>query len=111
VIIVAGMCALAITYEPEYENTTISDMGQKENARGILFGRIDTVIQNYPITLFTLDDGNSALMYYPRATSLEQNDFVKVYAQNQSEPQPKSTSSIKKSKKQLSFYAQKVEKQ
>ncbi len=111
IITIAGMVALALTYEPQFENSTITQLGEKENSKGILFGRVIAVIENYPITLFTLDDGNVALIYYPRATTLEQNDFVKVYAENRSEQQPTNPSAIKKPKKQLNLYAQKVEKQ
>ncbi|VVB74280.1 Uncharacterised protein [uncultured archaeon] len=111
VITIAGIVALALTYEPEFENSTITELGQKENSKGIIFGRIEAVIENYPITLFTLNDGNTALIYYPRATALEQNDFVKVYAENRPEQQPQNNSAIKKAKRQLSLYAQKVEKQ
>jgi len=111
IITIAGMVALAITYTPQFENSTIGLLSEKENSKGILFGRVDAVIKNYPITLFTLDDGNLALIYYPRATTLEQNDFVKVYAENRPEQQNGGGSAIIKPKKQLNLYAQKVEKQ
>jgi len=116
-ITLGGMLALALTYEPQFEESSISELGKKEGAKGILHGRIETVIKNYPITLFILDDKELALVYYPRATTLEQNDFVKVYAENRQEQQntqntgQAASGGAKQSKKQISLYAQKVEKQ
>ena len=84
-ITLTGMLLLTATYKNEFEETTITQILQEKNSKGILFGRIEYVIKNYPVTIFSLTDGNHAIIYYPKPTSLEKNNFVKVYAENKEE--------------------------
>jgi hypothetical protein len=108
IIVLTGIVLLAITYKPEFEKSTILKLTEKDNSKGIIYGRIDFVEKNYPITLFILNDTSTALIYYPKPTTLEVNDFVEVYAE--SEPQPKESESLitKKKTTTKTLYAYKV---
>jgi hypothetical protein len=101
-ITIIGMLLLLLTYKNEFESTTITQILKEKNSKGIISGRIEYVIKNYPITIFALTDGNRALIYYPKPTTLEKNDFVKVYAENKPEQQNNET------KKSNELYAYKV---
>ena len=80
-IVVIGGVLFLISYQSEFENTTISSIQNEES--GIIFGKVEYVIKNSPSTLFVLNDGNQILAYYPKASDLEKNDFVTVYAKKQ----------------------------
>lgn len=105
-ITIIGMFIFLLTYQNEFENKKISELLLEENSKGILFGRIEHVIQNYPSTIFVLNDGNETLIYYPKMTTLEKGTFVEVYAEHKAEP--KNSITISKSKKQEELFAQKV---
>jgi len=81
-ITISGILILLLTYTPEFEKSTTSKLLLTSGAKGILFGKIDYVIKNYPVTMFILNDGNTATIYYPQQTALHVNDFVTVYAEN-----------------------------
>jgi len=105
-ITIIGLIIFILTYQPEFEEKTISELLSKDNSKGILFGRIEHIIQNYPTTIFTLNDGNEILIYYPKKTTLEKGQFVEVYAENKIEDSNLITPS--KNKKQKELFAQKV---
>jgi hypothetical protein len=106
VITLVGMLALVLTYKNEFEETTISNLLSQPNSKGILFGRIEHIIQNYPTTLFVLNDGTEATIYYPKKSTFQPGSFVEVYAENQVKDE--NTISNSKTKKQIELFAQKV---
>lgn len=83
ILTITSIIILAITYKPDFEEKTLGEIIQKKDLKGKVFGRVEYVIQNYPTTIFTLYDGNTATIYYPKAITLEKNNFVTVYIQNQ----------------------------
>jgi hypothetical protein len=82
-VVLAGIAGFFLTYRDEFGETSIGALLEKEGNTGIVFGRIDYVIKNYPSTIFILTDGNKATVYYPKETDLNRNDFVRVYAQSE----------------------------
>jgi len=82
-ITLIGIMGFFLTYRNEFEETNIGALLEKEGNEGVVFGRIEYVIKNYPSTMFILTDGNSAIVYYPKETDLNKNDFVKVYAKSE----------------------------
>jgi hypothetical protein len=82
-ITIASMIVFVITYTPEFKETTIGELLEKEGRKGIVFGRIEYIAKNYPTTVLILNDKNTATIYYPRATTFEKNDFVTAYLENQ----------------------------
>lgn len=82
-VTIIGMLLFAATYQEEFTKKTINEVLAKEGNKGILYGKIDYVVKSYPVTIFILNDGNKATVYYPKATTLQKNDFVEVYAQSQ----------------------------
>lgn len=82
-ITIVGMLLFLLTYEPEFQKTTLYELKESQNseAKGIVFARIDYVIKTYPITEIIINDGESALLYYPKSTDLKKNDFIFVYIQ------------------------------
>lgn len=82
-ITLASIILLLATYKPDFEEKTLNELLLKQGEKGKVFGRIDYVIKNYPVTIFVLNDGNSATIYYPKATTLEENNFVTAYIENQ----------------------------
>ncbi|MFA6064756.1 MAG: hypothetical protein WCW44_00615 [archaeon] len=105
-ITLIGMLILLVTYKTEFEEKTATQLLLEENGKGILFGRIEHIIQNYPTTIFVLNDGNETLIYYPKKTTFEKGQFVEVYAENRTENTDTNTKS--KNKKQNELFAQKV---
>ncbi len=96
IIITIGMLIFVITYKEEFSRKTIGEMIEV-GEKGEIIGRIEYVIKNDPITMFVLTDGNKALIYYPKATDLNKNNIVKIYAE---------TEEINPTQKK--FFAQKV---
>jgi len=84
-VTIIGIILFVATYQEEFTKKSIFEINSKEGEKGIVFGRIDYVIKNYPITMFILTDGNKATIYYPRATTLAKNDFVTAYIENKIE--------------------------
>ncbi|MFA5931219.1 MAG: hypothetical protein WC821_02825 [archaeon] len=82
-ITLIGMLILIVMYKPEFEESTINHLLNNEESKGIIFARIETVIQRYPVTLFVATDGNKALFFSPSALKIEKNDFVIIYAEHQ----------------------------
>jgi hypothetical protein len=82
-ITTAGLVLFLFTYQEEFKESTIAELTAAPGAKGVLHGRIEYVQQNYPISLFTLNDGNTATIYAPKALAIEKNEYVKVYAENQ----------------------------
>jgi hypothetical protein len=82
-ITLIGIILFTATYKPEFEEKTINWLTEQKTGKAVLKGRIDYVIKNYPITTLILNDGNKTLIYYPKATTLETNDFVTIYAEKQ----------------------------
>ncbi len=82
-ITLLSLILIIFSYKPDFEEKTINEILQIQNSKGKLFGRVEYVVKNYPVSIFILNDGNSATIYYPKATTLEENNFVTVYAQNQ----------------------------
>ncbi len=80
IIIVIGILLFVTTYKNDFEEKSI-DKVISENSTGLVFGRIDYVIKNSPTTQFILNDGNTILVFYPKETTLQKNDFVFVYAE------------------------------
>ncbi|MFA5125577.1 MAG: hypothetical protein WC462_01060 [archaeon] len=105
-ITLTGMLFLALTYKPEFEETTVSNLIQKENSKGIIFGKIESIIKTGQTTIFILNDSNKVLIYYPKTIEIEENDFVKVYAENNSKEITEEKYSSKK--KELMLFAYKV---
>lgn len=105
-ITLIGIIIFLVTYQNEFEEKTATQLSSEENGKGILFGRIEQVIQNYPTTLFVLNDGNESLIYYPKKTTLEKGQYVQVYAEHIIENIDSNTKL--KGKKQESLFAQKV---
>lgn len=95
-ITITGMLLFAATYKEEYTKKTISEVLEKEGNKGIIFGKVEYVIKNYPVTIFILNDGNKTTVYHPKPTTLEKNAFVTIYAQSQLQG------------KEINLYAQKV---
>jgi hypothetical protein len=83
VITIIGIVALLLTYQEEFQETTITKLLSTPGEKGIISGRIEYVIKNYPISIFILNDGNKTTIYAPKSLSIETNDYVKVYAENQ----------------------------
>ena len=105
-ITILGILIFLLTYQNEFEEKTSFELLSKDNSKGILFGRVEYVIRNYPTTLFVLNDGNETTIYYPKATTLAKGTFVQVYAENKTDPPDSITT--QKNKKQRELYAQKV---
>ena len=82
-ITIIGIIAFALTYKEEFSESSVKEILAKEGNKGIIFGKVDYVIKNYPITMFIINDGNTATAYYPKATTFEKDSFVKVYAQSE----------------------------
>jgi len=76
-----GLILFGLFYEPEFKEKTINELilSEKEGESGIVKGRIDHVIKNNPITQFILNDGNTTLIYYPKSSNFQKNDFVTAY--------------------------------
>jgi len=83
IITIIGILIFGLTYKEEFEETTINQLLSKEGNKGILHARIDYVVKNYPTTTLSITDGNKTTIYYPKATTFEKNNFVKIYAQSQ----------------------------
>ena len=83
IITLISLVILIITYKPDFEETTIQEILNNQNSKGKVFGKIEYVVKNYPTTIFILNDGNSATIYYPKPTTLEENNFVTAYIENQ----------------------------
>lgn len=83
IITLISLVMLIITYKPDFEEKTIQEILENQNSKGKVFGRIEYVIKNYPVTIFILNDKNSATIYYPKPTTLEENNFVTAYIENQ----------------------------
>ena len=83
VIVVIGLGLFALTYREEFEKKTITQMLQEDSTKGMIFGKIDYVISNFPSTQLILNDGNKSLVFYPKETDFNKNDFVFVYAQTE----------------------------
>jgi hypothetical protein len=83
VITIIGMLLFALTYKEEFSDTTIAQLITKEGNKGIIHARIEYVVKNYPSTILNITDGNKTNVYYPKATTFEKNNFVKIYAQSQ----------------------------
>ena len=83
IITLLGMLLLVITYKPEFENRTIDYLLKNEGNKGIVFARVETIIQRYPITLFIATDGNQSLFFSPSVLKIEKNDFVTIYAEHE----------------------------
>ncbi len=82
-ITLISLIALFLSYKPDFEEKTIQEILDNQNSKGKVFGRVEYVVKNYPVTIFTLTDGNSATIYYPKPTTLEENNFVTAYIENQ----------------------------
>ena len=80
-----GIILLIFTYKEEFKETSVGELINSPGEKGIIFGKVEYVINNYPYTLLQINDGNKALVYYPKPTTLTNEDFVKVYAENQLE--------------------------
>lgn len=85
VLTIISLMLLIFTYKPDFEERTIQEILENQNLKGKVFGRIEYVIKTYPVTIFTLTDGNTATIYYPKPTTLEKDDFVTAYIENQGE--------------------------
>jgi len=96
ILTILSLVILIFTYKADFEEKTIQEISENQNSKGKVFGRIEYVVKNYPVTIFTLTDGNTATIYYPKPTTLEKNDFVTAYIENQG---------------QTSLFAQKVVKE
>jgi len=81
IVILFGGALFFITYQQDFKETNIdtTQIGDK----GIFFGKIDYIIKQSPSTIFIFNDGNTSLAYYPKATTLQKNDFVTIYAEKQ----------------------------
>ena len=82
-ITIIGMLIFAATYKEEFEEKTITELLSEEGQKGIITARVEYVIKNYPVTIFAVNDGNKTTIYYPKAITIEKNNFVKVYAESQ----------------------------
>jgi hypothetical protein len=80
---IISLIILIFSYKPDFEEKTIKQILETPNSKGKIMGRVEHVIKNYPITLFTLTDGTTATIYYPKPITLEKNDFVSAYVENQ----------------------------
>lgn len=83
VIILIGMILLLVLYKPEFEDKGIDYLIKNEGSKGIIFGRVEVIIQRYPVTLFIATDGNNALFFSQSVLKIEKNDFVTIYAEHQ----------------------------
>lgn len=83
VITLASLLLIILIYKPDFEEKTLNEIMNNQNSKGKVFGRVEYVIKNHPVTIFTLDDGNQATIYYPKATTIEKNNFVTAYIENQ----------------------------
>lgn len=84
-VTIVGMLLFAATYQEEFTPKNSTELLAKEGAKGILEGKIEHIVKNYPVTTFIFNDGNKSLVYYPKATTFEENSFVKIYAESQLE--------------------------
>ena len=82
-IVALGLVLFAATYHEEFEKKTLTQMLNEDGTKGMVFGRIDYVINSFPSTQLILSDGNKALVFYPKESDLNKNDFVYVYAQTE----------------------------
>lgn len=81
-----GLIIFALFYQDEFRNTTISEFNSAKEISGLLNGKVETIIQTYPSTLFVLNDGNKATIYYPKPyTKIKKNQYLKVYAAKRAE--------------------------
>ncbi len=85
IVTIIGILLFVFSYQEEFTKKSIGQINLREGEKGAVFGRIDYVIKNYPVTLFVLTDGNKATIYYPKATTLKTNDFVTAYIENKIE--------------------------
>ncbi len=83
IITIIGILLFAATYEEEFTKKSIAEIKSTPGEKGIVFGRIEYIIKTYPVTQFTLTDGDKATIYYPKATTLKKDDFVTTYLENQ----------------------------
>lgn len=89
ILTIIGIVFTIFFYEDEYPNTTIYEMKSGVKLKGIIKGQVDYVVTNYPSTIFVLNDGNRATIYYPKPTTLEKKQIVIVYAENEKESKNK----------------------
>lgn len=83
-ITIIGILLFAFTYKEEFSDTTITQLLEKEGNKGIIHARIDYVLKSYPSTMLSITDGKQkTTIYYPKATTFEKNNFVKIYAQSE----------------------------
>jgi hypothetical protein len=82
ITLISGLI-LTLTYTPEFEETNLNEILNHQNSKGKVFGKVDYVITTYPTTSFVLNDGTTATIYYPKATTIEKDNFVTVYLENQ----------------------------
>jgi hypothetical protein len=83
-ITLSSMLILVATYKEEFHPTTIKFL-LDNGGKGIISGRVEHVVKNYPVSVFVLNDGTKTTIYSPKALSITTNDFVRVYAENQFE--------------------------
>jgi hypothetical protein len=78
-----SLLILIFCYKPDFEEKTIQQILETPNSRGKIIGRVEYIVKNYPVTIFTLTDGTTATIYYPKPITLEKDDFVSAYVENQ----------------------------
>jgi len=83
ILTIISLIILIFSYTPDFQEKTIKEIIENQNSKGKVFGRIEYVVKNYPVTIFTLTDGTTATIYYPKPTTLEKNNFVTAYIENQ----------------------------
>ncbi len=82
VIIIVGFLLFIIFYTDEFPESTITQLLEKNETKGKLFGRVDYVINNENNTIFTFVQDKSIKVFYPRKIELKKNDFVYIYAES-----------------------------
>lgn len=83
ILCLISLILLIIFYKPEFEEKTVSEILNTKNSNGKIFGKVEYVVKNYPVTIFIINDGNTATIYYPKTTTIEENNFVTAYVTNQ----------------------------
>ena len=79
---ILGIVLFVFLYKPEFEPSSVWELTSLPSSKGIIFGRVESVIKTSPTSVFIVSDGNSALVYYSKPLVLEKNDFVEIYAEN-----------------------------
>jgi len=86
IIILIGFIGFLVFYKEEFEKITIQELINNEKiTKGIISGKVEYVVKNFPSTILILNDGSKATIYYPKETTIQKNDFITAYVEKEKE--------------------------